>query len=71
MATVFNNRLCWTNGRDGVEKIELRQGSNRMFMLVYGYSVKGNLSYWLATRELGAAIMHLAACENKLDNTGE
>lgn len=58
------NMLCFSF--DGV--IELRQQGRNRFTVIYGQQVKENLSYNEAATELGAAIMHNAACNAELDN---
>lgn len=44
-----------------------QQGRDR-FTVTYGRQVKSGLTYAAAAAELGACIMHRAACEGTLDN---
>lgn len=44
-----------------------QQGKDR-FSVRYGRQVKSDLAYGKAACELGAAIMHALACDEKLDN---
>lgn len=47
--------------------IQLRKRSANNFTVVYGAQVKPSLTYYEATHELGACIMHALACEGRLD----
>lgn len=69
------NITCFATGGKNVfkaakskEMIELQQNGIDRFTVVYGLQVKSNLNYSQAARELGAAIMHMQACEGHLDN---
>ena len=48
--------------------IELTQQGRDRFTVIYWKQIKNNLTYAEAAAELGACIMHAAACEGKLDN---
>ena len=70
------NILCFATGGDspfkdaprGSQLIELRQQARDRFSVRYGLQLRESLTYGEAARELGAAIMHAAACDSKLDN---
>jgi hypothetical protein len=50
--------------------IKLEQNRKTLkFKVTYGLQIKDGLSYEKAALELGACIMHAAACNGKLDNT--
>lgn len=49
-------------------QIKLQQHGRDSFRVVYGQQVKDRLTYGEAAKELGAAIMHNAACNGDLDN---
>jgi hypothetical protein len=48
--------------------IKLEQLNSGRFRVTYGLQVKTGLTYSDAATELGAAIMHQAACNGLLDN---
>lgn len=50
------------------QMIELHQTGFDRFTVYYGLSKTTHTSYAKAAQELGACIMHLAACEGRLDN---
>ncbi len=47
--------------------IELRQHDANQFAVIYGQQQKSRLTYQDAAREIGAAIMHAAACDGLID----
>lgn len=53
------------------EDVKLEQNSKKLFTVTYGLQVNKNLSYNAACQELGTCLMHQAACNNLLDNSGE
>jgi len=64
-------RTCFTF-LDGAWPVKLEQFANGKFRVTYGLQVNSGLSYSQAAMELGACLMHSAACEGDLDNnTGE
>lgn len=70
------NVLCFSTGGAnpfhaaprGSQTIELRQHGRDNFSVRYGLQNKTGLTYGEAAKELGAYIMHLQACNGKLDN---
>lgn len=70
------NTLCFSTGGPnpykaaphGSQFIELRQQGRDRFSVRYGLQLKTEMSYAAACSELGACIMHAAACEGLLDN---
>jgi hypothetical protein len=55
---------------DAAFPIKLTQNKKtRLFTVIYGKQIQAPLSYERAAMALGAAIMHAAACDGKLDNT--
>jgi hypothetical protein len=48
--------------------VKLEQSAGGKFRVTYGQLVSPNLTYEEAANQLGACIMHAAACEGKLDN---
>lgn len=52
----------------GSQLIELRQHGRDRFSVRYGMQIKKGLDYSAAALELGACIMHDAACDGILDN---
>ena len=56
-----------------VSLIHLRQSDaeGRRFSLQYGIQIQQKLTYSLACKALGQALMHHLACEGKLDNNGD
>jgi hypothetical protein len=48
--------------------IVLEQRGRNKFRVVYGLQVDDDLNYGAAAAKLGSAIMHAAACEDRLDN---
>lgn len=69
-------QTCFTHGGPnkmkgaprGSQWIELKQHGRNKFSVRYGLQLKTGLTYSEAARELGACLMHDAACESKLDN---
>ncbi len=59
-------RICYNNLD---YDIKLLQSGRDNFTVVYGKQVKKKLNYGDAASELGAAIMHAAACDGILDNS--
>lgn len=72
----MKNTLCFaTGGKNyfkgaprGSQMIELRQQGVDRFSVRYGLQLKTRLDYAAAAAELGACIMHMAACDGALDN---
>lgn len=70
------NSVCFSTGGAnpfkaaprGSQLIELRQQGRDRFSVRYGLQLRERLTYGEAARELGAAIMHAAACNGLLDN---
>lgn len=50
--------------------VKLQQTSKNRFTVVYFKQVKKGLTYSQAARELGCCLMHQAACDGLLDNSG-
>lgn len=50
------------------QMIELTQQGKNRFTVRYGAQVTSGLTYERAAEELGASIMHMAACNGDLDN---
>lgn len=44
------------------------RGRSKRFRVSYGLQVREDLTYDQAAKELGAALMHHAACEGRLNN---
>ncbi len=63
----MKTQTCFTTGSGKFGTITLTQQGKNRFTVTYGLQVKEQLSYDHAARELGACIMHLAACEGKLN----
>lgn len=52
---------------DGIFPIKLEQyGSKKLFRVTYGGDIRDKLTYEQAASDLGAAIMHRAACDGNL-----
>jgi len=69
------NRLCFATGGNNYPEIqgsmiELKQQGKNRFSVRYGKQIDILLTYDAAALALGAAIMHLAACNGVLDNGG-
>lgn len=72
----MKNTLCFSacgknpfkNAPRGSQMIELRQQGRDRFSVRYGLELKERLTYSEAAHQLGACIMHDAACESRLDN---
>ncbi len=72
----MKNALCFATGganpfKDaprGSQLIELRQQGRDRFSVRYGLQLKTGLDYSAGAHELGACIMHAAACDGLLDN---
>ena len=60
--------LCFIDAPQGPDMIELRQQGVDRFSVRYGLELKTGLNYADAAAELGACIMHKAACDGALDN---
>ena len=71
----MKNTLCFRAGGKnpfeaaphGAHLIELRQQGRNRFSVRYGLQLRERLSYTEAAQELGACIMHNAACESLLE----
>ena len=71
----MKNTLCFATGGTNHYKgaprnsqlIELRQHGNDRFSVRYGLQLKTHLTYENAAMELGACIMHAAACDGLLE----
>lgn len=63
----MKKKICFQTS-DGAFPITLYQTGRDRFTVVYGLQGKRDLDYSAAAHELGACIMHSAACEGKLDN---
>ena len=68
-------KLCYEMKGGPFTRIALEQSTNprkiaadESFRVTYGMQVKNELSYNEAASELGACIMHRAACEGLLNN---
>jgi hypothetical protein len=59
---------CWET-KELAYSIKLTQYGPESFAVYYGKQVIRGLCYADAACELGNAIMHALACEDKLDNT--
>jgi hypothetical protein len=60
-------KTCWKS--DGLPfGVTLQQRGRDSFRVVYGKQIKDGLTYAQAAGELGAAIMHALACDERLDN---
>ncbi len=53
---------------NGNYPIQLIQNGVDRFTVVYGLQIKRELDYGRAAKELGSCLMHMLACEGKLDN---
>jgi hypothetical protein len=62
-------KLCWQETGSSTADITLHQAGVDRFRVTYGSQVKSNLTYAEAALELGACIMHAAACSGTLDNS--
>lgn len=60
-------KLCFEQ-ENGPYPIQLFQQGIDRFTVAYGMQVKSDLNYSEAASELGSSIMHMLACEHKLDN---
>lgn len=60
-------QVCFEEVR-GAWPIRLTQTGIDRFTVTYGLQVKKGLSYTEAALELGACLMHAAACDGVLDN---
>jgi len=61
------NAVCYRTETDA-GRIELTQQGADSFTVTYGRQVSAGLTYAAAALDLGAAIMHAAACAGDLDN---
>jgi hypothetical protein len=65
----MRGKLCWSNmDNSRFGRIRLHQQGRNRFIVTYGLEVKSSQTYADTCSHLGAAIMHRAACEDKLDN---
>lgn len=67
----MGKRICFEYGSVGegaASGVRLTQTGFDRFEVKYGLQVKTGLAYGKAATELGACIMHLLACDGKLDN---
>ena len=53
------------------EDVKLGQTSNKLFTVIYGQQITEGLTYTQAGHKLGLCLMHLADCNNLLDNSGK
>jgi len=60
-------RKCWHTDELAFP-IKLDQQGVDRFTVTYGRQIKTGLTYNDAARELGAAIMHALACDDRLNN---
>lgn len=60
-------QLCFEQ-TNGSFPVQLWQTGFNEFTVVYGKQVKRGLDYGDAASELGACLMHMLACDGKLDN---
>lgn len=60
--------VCFRTETDA-GRIELTQQGPDSFTVTYGLQVRAGLTYSAAANELGACIMHAAACTGDLDNS--
>ena len=58
-----SNLVCFEHG-----SVKLTQQRRDHFTVTYHLQIKGNLKYEQAATELGACLMHQAACDGLLDN---
>jgi hypothetical protein len=63
----MKKQLCFETEAAGFP-IRLEQTGVDRFTVTYGKQIRRGLDYKRAALDLGAAIMHAAACEGKLDN---
>jgi hypothetical protein len=61
-----HSKVCYSQ-----DDIHLIQKGRDNFTVIYFLQVKTDLDYSQAAKELGACIMHNAACDGKLDNRGK
>lgn len=60
--------VCFRTETDA-GRVELTQQGADSFTVTYGRQVRAGLTYAAAAAELGACIMHAAACAGDLDNS--
>jgi hypothetical protein len=60
-------RLCFEH-ENGAYPVKLIQNGVDRFTVVYGLQVRSELDYAAAASELGGCLMHMLACDGKLDN---
>lgn len=63
----MKNRTCFETTISGMP-IKLTQQGRDKFTVVYWKQIRNHLTYSAAATELGAAIMHALACDERLDN---
>lgn len=63
----ITGHICFATEKAGFQII-LQQTGIDQFRVTYGKQDKMGLNYAQAAAELGACIMHAAACEGNLDN---
>jgi hypothetical protein len=61
-------KTCWELRDAGGYPITLEQLRPDCFRVSYGLQVRSGLTYAQAAMELGSVVMHLLACEGRLDN---
>ena len=64
----INETVCFELPGSSTSVIRLTQQGVDNFTVQYGKQVERRLDYTQAATALGAAIMHAAACDDKLDN---
>jgi hypothetical protein len=60
-------KLCFEQP-NGPYPVQLFQQGVDRFTVAYGAQVKSELNYADAASELGSCLMHMLACEGRLDN---
>ncbi len=61
--------VCFESLAGPFGDIQLVQTGLDNFTVKYGRQVKHDLNYSAAAQELGACLMHRAACDGQLDNS--
>ena len=61
------NQLCFEYGQNPIT-VRLIQTDFDRFTVRYGKQIKTDLNYSDAAHELGACLMHYAACDGRLDS---
>jgi hypothetical protein len=65
--TPMKTQVCFEELSTGYPVRLLQTGIDR-FTVEYGKQIKRGLNYGDAAKELGLCLMHLCACEGRLDN---